>query len=403
MTLFEAPALKKKWQTFVFPQMVVWALILGLGCTFTTAVKANRNAENFKITTKTFEKLQQENFPQTLLKALTPFLNELHPSKEAFLKALKSIQNPPFQNDQIDLVVKHALLNNLWIDSDKAEADLKTGESVLTGNVKGGIPKENITFAADRVRIVTEGPQRLNKIVAESNVRIQQLGRTMTTDRAIYNRATQIMDLIGHIVIKDEGVTLYGTTANLNRLEEKIEVRGHGNSSQQDNSNQRVRVEYAPQIIENTENSPDAQPSVIQAQSAILENKKQQATFEGKVEMTRPQRQLYLRGGKILLFFNDKRELVSSNAEQQVCIEQPGRAARADRAEVDEPTQTILLEGNAEISRGGAYLAGPTINLFFDVEKGEAKGDSNTRVQMVIPLDEDNPQQTTTPQRFTCR
>ena len=396
MTRFAVSLFHPNWHKRIGLRWVLGVWILGWVLSPTPGLSANQNSENFKITTNTLEQLKTE-LPPTTLNALNPFLNEMFTSKSEFLKILNSLQNPPLPAEQIDLIVQHSSLDNLWIDFDKAEVDFKTGESLLTGNVKGGIPKESITFSADRVRIVTEGPQRFNKIVIESNVQIEQEGRTITTDWATYNREAQTMTLKGNIVIQGAGMNLSGATATLNRQEEKTEIRGKTNPLQ------KVQAEYTAETIEGSERFLNSQPSTVQAQRALLENDKKRVTFEGKVEMTRPQRALYLSAEKVRLLFNEEQQLMESIAEQKVCIEQPGRAARADRAEISERQQTILLEGNAEMSKGGIYLSGPTINLFLDVEKGEAVGDSNTSVKMVIPLEDESTQATPANQRFSCQ
>ena len=361
------------------------------------SINANQQAENFRITEKTLQTLRQENVPQSLLDALSPLLNQLYTSETEFLKILQGVRDPErnaSQAEHIDLILKHAMLNKLWVRSEKTEVDLEKGESLLTGSVQGGIPKDDIIFSADKVRIVTEGSKRYNKIIADNNVQVIQLQRKVTSDRAIYDRATQKLDLLGSIVIEDEGIVLYGSTAYLDRRAGVSEVVG--------DSNHRVKVEYRLKDAGTSSEVPDPPPSIIQAQRALIDNQKMQAIFEGNVEITRPQLDLYLKAGKIVLLFNEDRELVASIAEQDVCLQQPGRAARAEKAHVSETDQKIILEGDAEINREGIYLKGPTINLFLDVEQGEAIGDSATLVQMIIPLDEESADQTSSDQYFNC-
>ncbi len=379
----------------LFQQIKLWGLFCFLAVFLSFSAKANQQVENFRITKKTLQTLRQENVPPSLLEALDPLLNQLYTSKAEFLKILQNIQNPVPQAQQIDLILKHAMLNKLWVQSEKTRVDLEKGESLLTGSVRGGIPKDNIIFSADKVRIVTEGSQRYNKIIAESNVRVIQLQREITADRAIYNRTTQKLDLVGSVVIKYEGINLYGATANLDRRAGKVDVRG--------NSNQRVMVEYTLNEAGTPSDAPNPQPSIIQAQRALLDNQQRLAIFEGNVEMTRPQLDLYLRAGRVILVFNEARELLTSTAEQDVCLEQPGRAARADKVQLSETNHSIFLEGNAEINRKGVYLNGPTINLFLDVEQGEAIGDSATPVRMIIPLDEESSEQSSSSQYFVCQ
>ncbi|MBF0279265.1 MAG: hypothetical protein HQM13_15830 [SAR324 cluster bacterium] len=359
------------------------------------------SVESFIIIDETLKKYKKEKFPQSLLTALNPILNRFYTSKEEFLKALKQLKNFSFKPNQLEVILKHAIRKDSWLLSNGVTLDLKTGESVLTGNVRGGFPKEDITFTADKGRVVTEGSQRFNKFVLENNVHIWQSKRDITADRVIYNRTSQLLDLVGNIVVvdKQQGVTLNGETATLNQQQEKIEVRGQNNS----NTKQRVRVEYHPKQLAGSEKSAGIQPDVILAEQAVLDNKQRKSTFEGNVELDYPQRNLYMTAGSILLIFDEKQELLSSHAEQNVCIEQPGRAARADTADIDEPKQTIHLEGNFKMSRGGIYMDAPRFTLFLDVEKGEAVGDSESPIRMILPLDEPSSKQVPNSQLITCR
>jgi lipopolysaccharide transport protein LptA len=123
---------------------------------------------------------------------------------------------------------------------------------------------------------------------------------------------------------------------------------------------------------------------ILLASRAVLDNFKQQAMFEGDVEMERSPDNLYIHAGKITLRLGESQELQSIQAEQEVCFEQPGRVAKANRASFDEISQTILLEGSAEVQSGKFHLQGTTINLYLDVNKGVAQGANKTPIQMTI-------------------
>ena len=120
------------------------------------------------------------------------------------------------------------------------------------------------------------------------------------------------------------------------------------------------------------------------ASRAVLDNNKLKAMFEGDVEMERKSDNLYIQAGKITLKLSKDKELQSIQAERGVCFEQPGRVAKAIQASFDEISQTILLEGSAEVQSGQYHLQGATINLYLDVNKGVAQGANKTPIQMTI-------------------
>ncbi|HIA56596.1 MAG TPA: hypothetical protein EYN97_04050 [Candidatus Lambdaproteobacteria bacterium] len=146
------------------------------------------------------------------------------------------------------------------------------------------------------------------------------------------------------------------------------------------------------------ENPQKSEPRkvLLLASRAVLDNKKHQAMFEGDVEMERTPDKLYIHAGKITLRLSQSQELQSIQAEQEVCFEQPGRVAKADRASFDEISRTILLEGNAEVQSGKFHLQGTTINLYLDVNKGVAQGANKAPIQMTILGAQ-------SPSIFTCR
>ncbi len=157
---------------------------------------------------------------------------------------------------------------------------------------------------------------------------------------------------------------------------------------------ERVRIEAYPDRLSKgaegqTTTDPSTSPAreiVVQAARASLENKKRRIILEGAVEMQRMPEDFFLSSGILQLLYDEEQMLTEANARQSVCIEQPGRVARADLARVDELKQTIRLEGNAEVDSGQYNLQGSQINLFLDVNRGVAQGDGNAPIQMTMKM-----------------
>ncbi|MGK5092278.1 LptA/OstA family protein [Deltaproteobacteria bacterium TL4] len=120
----------------------------------------------------------------------------------------------------------------------------------------------------------------------------------------------------------------------------------------------------------------------IQAQRITLDAARNAAQFEGQVEMERFQEQMYLKAEKIVLYTDAQQTLKSAQAQHAVCLEQPDRIAKAERAVFDEVRQIIQLEGNAEVHTGQYNLKGNTIHLFMDVKEGEAQGDNKSPIMV---------------------
>ena len=144
---------------------------------------------------------------------------------------------------------------------------------------------------------------------------------------------------------------------------------------------------------------PNAQRVVVQAYRAVLDSGNGEAVFEGEVEMERTPEEVFVRAERISLHTDEAQRLEFVRAEQDICLQQPGRVARANRASFDELTKMIVLEGDAEVLSGQYYLRGNRINLFLDVSRGFAQGDETAPIEVTILMDESD----TTPTSFSCR
>lgn len=352
--------------------------------------------EKFKITVSSLEELQQGGMEPTIISALNSLKNQLYDNKTAFEKALSGL-NTELSDDQQRAIVQRARLDRLMITSDEFSGDLRQGEATFKGNVKGKLPREDIRFLAGKVRIFAEGGKNYSRIMAETKVRVYQWDRELYSDYAVYNRDTHILNLEGNVVMKNTEVKLTGTQANIDGKNEQAEVLGSSSPELEG------RIELKFKWKEPDATTPLAEgDSVLRSRRATFTKATNQAVFEGEVEMERSARKMYMKAGRVELYFNQERKLVEAIARQQVCIEQPGRVAKAEEAFFDEIKQTILLKGNAEVTGVGKSLSGNEISLFLDVDKGEARGGDNRPIEMIIDLNETEPVPTQAPTDFNC-
>lgn len=343
-------------------------------------------AVDFKITPKVLEELDQAKLAPSLQEKLNPLVNQLYTSDADLLAALRAISPPPTP-EELALIVKYARVNNLLIRADSMDVNRKTGTGLLEGNVYVEQFRDDIKLEASRVQILSENSERFNKFIADTNVHIQQLENDVTADHAVYNRTTQLIQFTGNIVLKNLQLTLSGDSGFLDRNQGITEIKGREGGGE--TSRAKLLFVVEEQGIE----APlsEQKPSTLQAQRIHFTRAKNQGTFEGQIELYRPQRELFLTAGKAILDFTEDQELSKIYAEQGVCIEQPGRIVRADRAYFDEASQEIRLEGNAQVGGEASHLRGNTLRMWLDVEKGEARGeDDNTQLEMTINLDGQN-------------
>jgi lipopolysaccharide transport protein LptA len=366
----------------------------------------------YEITRNTLDHLQREGFSKALTEILSPILNTPYLNLKDFLDAL------PIQltKKESDILLRYASTQQIKIQAEEFSSDLNENAAVFRGNVKGVIPRENIELTTAKLRLVSGKGKNFEKLIGEGGVQVKQWDRVVRSDFAIYTQIDldkrvpdtdstetktiitpqQTLQLQGNVIMKANQGSVLSKTVLVDILRQYATLEGQDTSKEG-----RIKVEAnlseleTNRKVQNTEiktqevetekqEKPEQKKVLLFASSAVLDNIKHLAMFEGDVEMERTPDNLYIHAGKITLQLNELQELQSIRAEHGVCFEQPGRVAKAEQANFDEIKQTILLEGSAEVQSGKYHLQGNTINLYLDVNKGIAQGDNKSPIQMTI-------------------
>lgn len=367
-------------------------------------------ANSFKITRNTLDHLQREGFTKALTTMFVPMLDKTYQNRKDFLEAFPIFLGP----EQRETIIRYASTEQIKIQADEFSSDLNENAAVFRGNVKGYIPRENIELTTAKLHLVSGPGSDFEKLIGEGGIQVKQWDREVRSDYAVYTKIDlelteadadstvakkirapqQTMELQGNVLMKATQGTVRSDTVLLDLLRQHATLEGQDASKEG-----RIRVEANLSELEtNRENQDSAvqetgdetqtisepRKVILLASRAVLDNFKHQAMFEGDVEMERTPDNLYIHAGKITLRLSELQELQSIQAEQEVCFEQPGRVAKANRVSFDEISQTILLEGDAEVQSGKFHLQGTTINLYLDVNKGVAQGANKAPIQMTI-------------------
>ncbi|MBT5833311.1 MAG: hypothetical protein HOH83_00670 [Deltaproteobacteria bacterium] len=369
-------------------------------------------ASGFEITRNTLDHLQREGFSKALTEMLSPILNTHYLNLKDFLEALPI----RLTKKESDLLMRYASTQQIKIQADEFSSDLNENAAVFRGNVKGVIPRENIELTTAKLRLVSGKGKNFEKLIGEGGVSVKQWDREVRSDFAIYTQIDledqtldidssetksietpqQTLKLQGNVIMKASQGSVISNTVFVNILlqhatlegkdaskEGRIKVEANLSELETNRNEQSSNIKTQEEETENQENT-EQKKVLLLASRGVLDNIKHLAMFEGEVEMERTPDNLYIHAGKITLRLNELQELQSIRAEQGVCFEQPGRVAKADKANFDEIKKTILLEGSAEVQSGKYHLQGNTINLYLDVNKGIAQGDNKAPIQMTI-------------------
>ena len=367
-------------------------------------------ATGFKVTHNTLDHLLREGLSRKIIAEIALLQNKNFTNRNEFLDALPK----PMTLIEQGILLRYASTEQIKIQADEFTTDLKENAAVFRGNVKGFIPRENIEMTTAKLRLVSGKDTNIEKMIGEGGVKVKQWDREVRSDFAIYTQVNldnfekeadntnklpkpqQTLQMQGNVIVKTAQGNVVSDNVLLDLLKQHATLEGLDTSKEG-----RIRVEANLSDLktnrgkketesesQNTsdETSRNSEPTqvLLLASRAVLDNRKHQAMFEGNVEMERTPDNLYIHAGKITLHLNESQELQFIQAVQEVCFEQPGRVAKADQASFDEITQTILLEGNAEVQSGQYHLQGNSINLYLDVNKGIAQGDNKAPIQMTV-------------------
>ena len=379
-------------------------------------------ARGFKVTPNTLDHLLREGLSNKIIAEIALLQNKIFKNRDEFLDALPK----PMTLIEQGILLRYASTEQIKIQADEFTTDLKQNAAVFRGNVKGFIPRENIEMTTAKLRLVSGKDTNIEKMVGEGGVQVKQWDREVRSDFAIYTQVNlengekeadntnklpkpqQTLQMQGNVIVKTAQGNVISDNVLLDLLKQHATLEGLDTSKEgrirveanlSDLETNRGKKETEPESQNTSEEaSQNSEPTqvLLLASRAVLDNRKHQAMFEGNVEMERTPGNLYIHAGKITLHLNESQELQFIQAVQEVCFEQPGRVAKADQASFDEITQTILLEGNAEVQSGQYHLQGNSINLYLDVDKGMAQGDNKAPIQMTVLGDQ-------APAIFACR
>ena len=385
--------------------ILFWALVIHLpfAAQIFLPPSAAGTKSRFQITANTLDHLRLEGLQKNLVTSLEPLLEKVFPTRDSFLEELAKLEVPPRAPVETGLILRYSAMDQLKIRAETFSADQKLQESVFRGNVKGELPRENIQFSTSKLRMLVGERNTYERLIGEGGIRITQWDREVRADYLNYTRGfdnsseeeinpqpvTETIKLEGSVLLSSFQGKARSSTLVLDLKKHEAVLEGKSSSG-----TGRVRIEAYPDRLakdagtfRNTDSArPPSQEIVLHSSRANLDSTKRRILFEGNVEMERSPEDLYVGAGAIQLNFDKNQRLTFAQARQFVCIEQPGRMARADQARFDEIEQIILLEGNAEVDSGRYHLQGQVINLYLDVDRGVVQGDSESPIQMTMKM-----------------
>ena len=332
-------------------------------------------------------------------------------AKEDLRAALQKLPLSP-TTEALEQIEQFAEMRRLQLQAQEFSGDQKKGELVFRGEVEGELPREQLRFRSELLNLVRQ--EKYEKMRSEGSVEVEQWDRTLQAGFLFYERAEEGFaneDVRGPVQIlrfseefrasaKQGKISGNLMQADLLRQQVLLQGRSEAEPARMELDLDEIRQQQAFNSLEELPQINDSPEIVtLQAVQATLNNQARRLLLEGAVELFKSPEQLRIYGGRVQVEFDATQQIQTVYAERAVCFEQPGRVARADSVRMEQATQLILLEGNAQVQTDQYNLQGESIKLYVDVSQGVAQGDDNSPIRVTILMDQPN----SASNAFRCR
>jgi lipopolysaccharide export system protein LptA len=379
-------------------------------CCLTNFVWA-QGSNTYELSSNTLIHLRQAGLPLEILRDLRSLVGIRFGTKEDLRAALQKLPRSPTA-EALERIEQFAEMRRLQLQAQEFSGDQKKGELVFRGKVQGELPREQLHFRSALLNLVRQ--ENYEKIRSEGSVGVEQWDQTLQAGFLFYERAEEGFaneDVRGPVQIlrfnedfrasaKQGKISGNLMQADLLRQQVLLQGRSKAEPARMELNLDAIHRQQAFNSLQELPPVSDSPETVtLQAAQATLNNQVRRLLLEGAVELFKAPEQLRIYGGRVQVEFDVTQQVQTVYAERAVCIEQPGRVARADSVRMEQATQLILLEGNAKVQTNQYDLQGESIKLYVDVSQGVAQGDDNSPIRVTILMDQPNSESSS----FRCR
>ena len=379
-------------------------------CCLTNFVWA-QGSNAYELSSNTLIHLRQAGLPLEILRDLQSLVGIRFDTEEGLRAALQKLPRSP-TTEVLEQIEQFAEMRRLQLQAQEFSGDQKKGELVFRGEVQGELPREQLRFSSELLNLVRQ--ENYEKMRSEGSVEVEQWDRTLQAGFLFYERVEEGFaneDVRGPAQIlrfneefrasaKQGKISSNLMQADLLRQQVLLQGRSEVEPARMELDLDEIRRQQAFNSLEELPPTSDSPEMVtLQAAQATLNNQVRRLLLEGAVELFKSPEQLRIYGGRVQVEFDATQQIQTVYAERAVCFEQPGRVARADSVRMEQATQLILLEGNAQVQTDQYNLQGESIKLYMDVSQGVAQGDDNSPIRVTILMDQPN----SASNAFRCR
>jgi len=266
------------------------------------------------------------------------------------------------------------------INSKEAVFDNKGLSATYTGDVK--VAKGDMVLTADEVKSFFEKKSRkIQRIEANSNVRVVKGERVITAEKGTYYEADKRIELTGKPRIVQGDNILEGDSISFFILRDKVVIHGNVRTvfvppSKKKGIDDKNAEDDSKKKSSKIENKP---VSVFARELVLLKNEKT-VDYSGDVRVENGDVRLFADKLHIILD-GDKYDLESIIAKNRVRLVDSKRTIFAGMGEYDIRNERVYLSGSPKAVMGNSVLDGESIVCFLD----EGRIVVNSAVSVLYP------------------
>lgn len=294
---------------------------------------------------------------------------------------IKPLEEKRSATSAVDYAPLEARLKEMAQPVRKVGETLLTGERLIFDYAGRSIRMEQHVLVTDdrgvlQAEVLTgrfSESNRVERVLAEGDVRIQSGGRQATAERAAYAFESGVVELDGKAQIED--------LQTGNRLSgEQITFWTKGTRKAICHPNAQLVLESLEGLREDG-TMPQLEGSTeIRADRMVYDEEKLLVELAGSVWVKNAQ--ATLDAGRALIYLRSTNEVDYVEAQDGIMIRSEGRSARADQALYRYASGEVTLKGRATLSSGGNQLSGEWIQFW--VAEGQRRMVCEPNATLVI-------------------
>lgn len=227
------------------------------------------------------------------------------------------------------------------VSADKLDVFGKEHRAVYTGNARA--VRDTTTLTCDELTVFYGEDQQVSRIEARGNVKAVDEHREGSGDFATYDNATGVLVVTGNPRAQSAGRRVSGSRVVFATGVDKVEV-------------------FEPRsVVDDAGPHAKGESLEIDAERLVLDQKKSEATWTGKVKAKK--HTSLLKAPVLIAHYDEKGEVTRVEAKGGVEVTDADKWARGQRATFDNQKGLLVVTGNPQARQGNNRMRGSRVTF----------------------------------------